>query len=87
MALILPDGVISVSIVELLFCLPLSNGHLERVFSQLKLVKPDRRSRLSEDSIDNLLRIKLEAPPLQQWDASGALKLDKTRRLNIRDPQ
>ena len=82
MALILPDGVISVSIVELLFCLPLSNGRLERVFSQLKLVKPDRRSRLSEDSIDNH-----QAPPLQQWDASGALKLDKTRRLNIRDPQ
>ena len=27
------------AIVELLFCLPLSNGHLERVFSQLKLIK------------------------------------------------
>ena len=30
------------SIIELLFCLPLSNGHLERVFSQLKLIKTNR---------------------------------------------
>ena len=27
------------SVVELLFCLSVSNGHLERVFSQLKLIK------------------------------------------------
>ena len=27
------------NILELLFCLPMANGHLERVFSQLKLIK------------------------------------------------
>lgn len=32
------------ALVELLFCLPMSNGHVERVFSQLKLIKTDRRA-------------------------------------------
>lgn len=62
------------SVVELLFCIPVSNGHLERMFSQLKLIKTDRRSQLGEESMDNLLR-KVETPPLEQWDATGALNL------------
>ncbi len=73
------------SVVELLFCLPMSNGHLERVFSQLKLIKGDRRSSLGEDRLDHLIRIGVEGPPLSQWDSSGAVELwwqDKTRRLN-----
>jgi len=37
------------SLVELLFCLPMANGHVERLFSSLKLIKTDRRSCLSED--------------------------------------
>ena len=76
------------SVVELLFCIPVSNGHLERMISQL--IKTDRRSWLGEENMDNLLRIKLEAPPLKHWDATGALNLwwkDKTCRLNVTDPQ
>ena len=71
------------TIVELLFCLPLSSGRLERLFSQLKLIKSDRRSSLGEDQLDQLLRIALDAPPLSKWDASGAVQLwwnDKTQR-------
>ena len=34
------------------FCLPMSNGHLERVFSQLKLIKINRRICLGEDTLD-----------------------------------
>ena len=76
------------AVVELLFCLPVSNGHLECVFSQLKLVKSERRTCLGEDRLDQLIRINLEAPVLAQWDPSSAVKLwwqDKTRRLNIQD--
>ena len=76
------------AVVELLFCLPVSNGHLERVFSQLKLIKSERRTCLGEDRLDQLIRINVEAPVLSQWDASNAVDLwwrDKTRRLNIRD--
>ena len=49
-------------VVELLFCLPMSNGHLERVFSQLKLIKINRRTRLGEDTLDRLIRINVEGP-------------------------
>ena len=76
------------AVVELLFCLPVSNGHLERVFSQLKLVKSEQRTCLGEDRLDQLVCISVEAPVLAQWDPSSTVELwwrDKTRRLNIRD--
>ena len=52
------------TVVEQLFCLPISNGHLERVFSHMKLIKGERCSSLSEDRLDDLLRISVEAPLL-----------------------
>ena len=73
------------AIVELLFCLPLSNGHLERLFSQLKLIKTNRRVCLSEDTLGALLRINNDGPPLAQWDAIGVMQLwwsSKNRRLD-----
>ena len=72
------------TLVELIFSLPLSNGQLERCFSRLKIVKTNR-SCLGEDRLENLIRIQLEGPPLQQWDASRAVELwwtDKSRRIN-----
>ena len=63
------------TVVELLFCLPVSNGHLERIFSQLKLIKAERRTCLGEDRLDQLIRISVEAPPLSKWDASKAVEL------------
>lgn len=62
------------SLVELLFCLPMSNGHVERVFSQLKILKTERRNCLGEDQLDALLRMAAHAPPLSKWDASGAVQ-------------
>ena len=50
-------------IIELLFCLPMANGHLERVFSQLKLVKNTRRTSIREDTLDQVLRINVDGPP------------------------
>lgn len=76
------------AVVELLFCLPVSNGHLERVFSQLKLINGERCTSLGEDRLDQLIHINVEAPALSQWDASNAVELwwrDRTCRLNIRD--
>ena len=76
------------TVIELLFCLPLSNGHLERFFSQIKLIKNNRRTCLRENTLDQLIRIYVEGPPLSEWDASCALDLwfqDKTRRLNRKD--
>ena len=70
-------------LVELLFSLPMSNGHVERVFSQLKVIKTNRRTCLGEDRLDSLLRIATIGPPLLEWDASPAVELwwsDKRRR-------
>ena len=71
------------TLVELLFSLPMSNGKLERVFSLMKNIKTIKRTSLGEDRLDQLLRIISEGPALPQWDPSSAIKLwweDKTRR-------
>ena len=76
------------TVIELLFCLPMANGRLERVFSQLKLIKTNRRTNLGEDSLDYLVRVNVEGPPLSEWDASRAFELwqhAKIRRVNRKD--
>ena len=63
-----------------------SNGHVERVFSQLKVIKTNRCACLGENQLDSLLRI-ATAPPLSQWDATRAVELwwsNNTRR-NVED--
>jgi len=72
-------------IVELLFCLPLSNGHLESIFSQLKIIKHDHHTHMPEDRLDQLVRIKVDGPPLGKWDATDALGIwykEKSRRMS-----
>ena len=69
--------------VELLFWLPMANGCVERIFSQLKLIKTEKHTYLGIDRLDSLLRIATDAPPLSKWDASGAVQRwwgDKKRR-------
>ena len=76
------------AIVELLFCVPVANGHLERVFSQLKLIKTNRRNSIKEDTLDHLVRINVEGPSLSDWDPTDAMQLwwrDKARRVNQHD--
>ena len=71
------------SLIELVYCLPMSNGHVERIFSTLKLIKTERRSSLCEDYLDNILRIMVDGPPLSEWNPSKAVQLwwnDKQRR-------
>ena len=63
------------ALVELLFCLSMSNGRVERTFSQMKLIKTDRRCNLGEASLDSLLRIEMEGPEFLAWDSSRAVQL------------
>ena len=58
------------SLVELLFNIPISNEHLERCFSHMKILKTNKRSSLGEEK---LLRIHLEGPPPNQWSAKSAV--------------
>ena len=62
------------AVIELIFCLPMSNGHLEQVLSALKLIKCDRSS-LGKDQLDNLLRIAIDSPTLSDWNPDGAVQL------------
>ena len=80
----------ALSVVELLFCLPMSNGHLEQVFLQPKLIKVNQRTCLGEDTLDRLIQISVQGPSLSEWDASCALELwekDKVQRVNHKDTQ
>ena len=63
------------SLVELLFTIPISNAKLERMFSQLALVKSGRRSRLSLSHLDSLLRIGQEGPKFEDYDVTNAMLL------------
>ena len=62
------------ALVELIFCLPMSNGHLKQVFSTLKLIKCERRTSSGQDRLDNLLRIAVDSPSLSDWDPDGAVQ-------------
>ena len=39
--------------------LPLSTAEVERVFSQVKLIKNDHRNRLKQETLENLLHVKI----------------------------
>ncbi len=59
---------------ELCFSLPFSNGSVERMFSTLKLVKTDRRTRLHHDTLSDLLEIRVEGPPLESFSPKQAVE-------------
>ena len=70
-------------LIELLFCLPMSNGRVERLFSLLKVIKTERWASLGVEKLDSLMRIASDGPSCSHWDPSGAVKLwqkDKMRR-------
>ena len=53
---------------------------IEMFFSR---IKTDLRSSLSEDHLDDLLKVSVDGPLLQNWDSTSAVRLwleDKQRR-------
>lgn len=74
-------------LVRLLFSLPVSNAATERFFSALKRVKSSKRASLSQPTLQGILRITTEGPPLKKYDATSAVLAwheDKLRRPNQR---
>ena len=72
---------------ELGFSLPFSNGRVERIFSSLKLIKTDRRTRLQARTLSDLLDIHVEGPLLSNFSADRAVELwwrdcSTTRRVH-----
>ena len=50
----------------------MSNDKVERMFSVLKNIKTEKRTRLSADHLNG---ISVDAPDRSAWDANGAVKL------------
>ena len=68
-------------LIRLLFTLPVSNPALERIFSNLGRVKTAKRAALSKGTLQDLLRIQVEGPPLECYDPSTAVKeWDRAKR-------
>ena len=71
--------------IQLLFALPASNGKIERVFSQLNVIKTDKRTALSNDTMYDLLVIKTNKYALKDFSPDSSIRLwweAKTRRPN-----
>ena len=69
-------------LAELLFSLPASNGKVERTFSQLKVIKSDKRTSLNNDTLDDLLIVTSDCS-MKDFNPDKAIDLwwqSKTRR-------
>ena len=72
---------------ELIFSLPFSNGVVERIFSILKVIKTEKCTNLSVDTLRDLLEIKVEGPAFDDFKPQPAVELwwkdcKTTRRSN-----
>ena len=72
---------------QLVFSLPFSNGRVEQIFSSLKIIKTANRTSMSVSTLDDLLEIFVEGPPLDKFSADSAVELwwtscTTTRRVN-----
>ena len=63
------------SLCELSFSLPFSNGTVEQIFSSMKVVKTSRRTNLQGDTLNDLLEIYVEGPPLSSFCPDLAIEL------------
>ena len=63
------------TLVELLLVFPVSNATVERGFSAMKRIKSDWRNRLNEETLDNLMRISIDGPPLSRFDPQVAVEI------------
>ena len=60
--------------VEILLLFQISNTTVERGFSTMRQIKTDWRSRLNEETLDHLLRISTDGPPLSKFDPNPAVE-------------
>ena len=73
-----PDSLIWPNVLilcELAFSLPLSNGRVEQIFSSLKILKISRRTNMQGDTLNDLLKIYVEGPPLSSFCPDEAIEL------------
>ena len=64
-------------LLSIILILPVSSVPCERGFSAANRIKIKLRNRLIVQSLDILLRISIEGPPIEQFDFTRALALYK----------
>ncbi len=62
------------NVVDLIRTLPASSAENERAFTQMKLVKSDRRSRMKNAALNDLMVIQLSSPPVDQFNPDPAIQ-------------
>lgn len=61
-------------LIRLFFTLPVSNAIVERMFNCLGRVKTPKRASLSQETLEDILRIQTEGPPLESYNPTVALE-------------
>lgn len=61
-------------VTDLLLSLPPTSVSCETSFSQMKLIKTSRRARLQDKTLDVLMRVKLESPPIESFDPTDTVE-------------
>ena len=62
-------------LVEILLVLPISSAQCERMFSTQNRIKSAKHSCLETETIEDLIRISSEGPPVNEFDPSCAVEL------------
>ena len=55
-------------LVKIALLIPLSNAHVERIFSQMKLIKNNLRNKMHLNTLDDHLMILLNGPKIEDFD-------------------
>ena len=63
--------------------LPIGTASVERSFSHLKMIKTRLRSRLSDCSVAQLMRISIEGPEIDAMEFEDILEIFKEHNLRI----
>ena len=61
-------------VTRIAFLIPLSNAHVERIFSQTKLIKNNLRNKMHLDTLDDHLMVLLNGPEVENFDFLKALE-------------
>ncbi len=60
---------------QLVFSLPFTTTHVERMFSSLKLIKTDRRTSMGNTTLSDIMEVYLQGPSLEDFHADAAIQL------------
>ena len=80
----------ALALVELLLSLPASNGKIERSFSQMNVIKTNKQSLLSNDTLDDLLLVAIDGVHLAEFNPDPAIDCwgkGQTKKNQIREKE